>query len=121
MLQVPTTQLAKISIDPKFVELTADLLETFFMKYLPLLIGSRPGGYLFSLLIYLFIYLVILFVFYLFVHFFFQEAATQRQANRTQPNPAGMTHTDCCAAVLLTSLFFVPFIILAPFFFSSSH
>ena len=28
MLQVPTTQLAKVSIDPKFVELTADVLET---------------------------------------------------------------------------------------------
>ena len=26
-LQVPTTQLAKMSIDPKFVELTADVLE----------------------------------------------------------------------------------------------
>ena len=29
MLQVPTTQLAKMSIDPKFVELTADVLEIF--------------------------------------------------------------------------------------------
>ena len=27
ILQVPTTQLAKMSIDPKFVELTADVLE----------------------------------------------------------------------------------------------
>ena len=26
---VPTTQLAKMSIEPKFVELTADVLETF--------------------------------------------------------------------------------------------
>ena len=26
ILQVPTTQLAKMSIDPKFVELTADVL-----------------------------------------------------------------------------------------------
>ena len=29
ILQVPTTQLAKMSIDPKFVELTADVLEIF--------------------------------------------------------------------------------------------
>ena len=29
ILQVPTTQLAKISIDPKFAELTADVLEVF--------------------------------------------------------------------------------------------
>ena len=29
ILQVPTTQLAKMSIDPKFVELTADVLEKF--------------------------------------------------------------------------------------------
>ena len=28
MLQVPTTQLDKMSIDPKLVELTADVLET---------------------------------------------------------------------------------------------
>ena len=28
-LQVPTTQLAQMSIDPKFVELTADVLEIF--------------------------------------------------------------------------------------------
>ena len=27
LLQVPTTQLANMSIDPKFVELTADVLE----------------------------------------------------------------------------------------------
>ena len=27
--QVPTTQLAKMSMDPKFVELTADVLEMF--------------------------------------------------------------------------------------------
>ena len=32
--QIPTTQLAKMSIDLKFVELTADVLEIFFMKYL---------------------------------------------------------------------------------------
>ena len=32
MLQVPTTQLAKLSIDPKFVELTADFLELFLLK-----------------------------------------------------------------------------------------
>ena len=29
ILQVPTTQLAKMSIDPKFVELTANVLEIF--------------------------------------------------------------------------------------------
>ena len=29
ILQVPTTQLTKMSIDPKFVELTADVLEIF--------------------------------------------------------------------------------------------
>ena len=29
ILQVPTTQLAKMSIDPKSVELTADVLEIF--------------------------------------------------------------------------------------------
>ena len=29
ILQVPTTQLAKVSIDPKFVERTADVLEIF--------------------------------------------------------------------------------------------
>ena len=29
ILQVPTTQLAKITIDPKFVDLTADVLEIF--------------------------------------------------------------------------------------------
>ena len=29
ILQVPTTQLAKMSTDPKFVELTADALEIF--------------------------------------------------------------------------------------------
>ena len=29
MNKVPTTQLAKMSIDPKFVELTADVLEIF--------------------------------------------------------------------------------------------
>ena len=34
MLQVPTTQLAEMSIDLKFVELTADVLEIFFMKYI---------------------------------------------------------------------------------------
>ena len=33
ILQVPTTQLAKMSIDPKFVELTADVLEIFFIKH----------------------------------------------------------------------------------------
>ena len=31
-LQVPTTQLAKMGIDPKFVELTADVLNFFFYK-----------------------------------------------------------------------------------------
>ena len=30
MIQVPTTQRAKMSIDPKFVELTADVLTIFF-------------------------------------------------------------------------------------------
>ena len=29
ILRVPTMQLAKMSIDPKFVELTADVLEIF--------------------------------------------------------------------------------------------
>ena len=29
VVQVPTTQLAKMSIDPKFVELTADILKIF--------------------------------------------------------------------------------------------
>ena len=29
---LPTTQLAKMIVDPKFVELTADVLETFFYK-----------------------------------------------------------------------------------------
>ena len=33
ILQMPTTQLAKMSIDPKFVEITADVLEIFFTKY----------------------------------------------------------------------------------------
>ena len=33
MLQVPTTQLAKMSIDSKFVELTADVLQIFFSTY----------------------------------------------------------------------------------------
>ena len=32
VLQVPTTQLAKMSIDPKFVELTADVLEIFLQS-----------------------------------------------------------------------------------------
>ena len=31
ILQVPTTQLAKTSIDLKFVELTADVLDFFFL------------------------------------------------------------------------------------------
>ena len=31
--QVPTTQLAKRSIDPKFVELTADVLEILVLKF----------------------------------------------------------------------------------------
>ena len=31
-LQVPTTQLAKVSFDPKFVELTADVLEMFLLN-----------------------------------------------------------------------------------------
>ena len=30
--EVPTTQLAKMSIDPKFVELTADVLEIFLLN-----------------------------------------------------------------------------------------
>ena len=33
IMQVPTTQLAKMSIDLKFVEVTADVLEIFFIKY----------------------------------------------------------------------------------------
>ena len=32
ILQVPTTQLAKMSIDLKFVKLTADVLEIFYYK-----------------------------------------------------------------------------------------
>ena len=32
ILQVPTTQLAKMSIDLKFVELTADVLDFFLIK-----------------------------------------------------------------------------------------
>ena len=35
ILQVPTTQLAKMSIDLKFVELTADVLEIYFIKHVP--------------------------------------------------------------------------------------
>ena len=31
ILEVPTTQLAKLGIDPEFVELTADVLEFFFV------------------------------------------------------------------------------------------
>ena len=31
ILQLPTTQLAKMSIDPKFVELTADVLKTYVL------------------------------------------------------------------------------------------
>ena len=34
ILQVPTTQLAKMSFDPKFVELTADVLKVFFIIYI---------------------------------------------------------------------------------------
>ena len=34
ILQVPTTQLAKMRIDPKFVELTADILEIFLLNTL---------------------------------------------------------------------------------------
>ena len=33
ILQAPTTQLATMSIDPKFVELAADVLEIYFFKY----------------------------------------------------------------------------------------
>ena len=33
ILQVPTTQLAKMSIGLKFVEITADVLEIFSIKY----------------------------------------------------------------------------------------
>ena len=40
ILQVSTTQLADMSIDPKFVELTADVLEIFIIKYQ----SSRFGG-----------------------------------------------------------------------------
>ena len=45
LMQVPTTQLAKMTIDPKFVELTADVLEKFYIKYIELqtLIDSAPG------------------------------------------------------------------------------
>ena len=32
ILQAPTTQLAKMSIDLKFVKLTADVLDSFFFK-----------------------------------------------------------------------------------------
>ena len=33
ILHVPTTQLAKMSIDLKFVEITADTLDIFFYKW----------------------------------------------------------------------------------------
>ena len=48
ILQVPTTQLAKMSIDLKFVELTADVLEMFFYKmqilicYINYILSSGP-------------------------------------------------------------------------------
>ena len=35
ILQVPTTQLAKMSIDLKFVELTADVLKILFITHIP--------------------------------------------------------------------------------------
>ena len=35
ILQVPTTQLANMSIDPKFVELTADVLEILLYNHVP--------------------------------------------------------------------------------------
>ena len=41
ILQVPTTQLAKMSIDLKFVELTADVLEIFFINSFPPVMASR--------------------------------------------------------------------------------
>ena len=44
MSQVPTTQLAKMSIDPKFVELTADVLGMFF-KNVSRLDPHAHGGF----------------------------------------------------------------------------
>ena len=48
ILQVPTTQLAKMSIDPKFVELTADDLGIFLynMRVPPLVCVFFPGVFL---------------------------------------------------------------------------
>ena len=51
-LQVPTTQLAKMSIDPKFVELTADVLNILPIKYVYVkyaLLGVFSGGGVFFL------------------------------------------------------------------------
>ena len=51
VLQVPTTQREKMSIDPKFVELTADVLEIFLFnrcsagKYSAFCCNSVPGKY----------------------------------------------------------------------------
>ena len=39
ILQVPTTQLAQMSIDPKFVELTADVLRVFYEMLLMCIIS----------------------------------------------------------------------------------
>ena len=48
ILKVPTTQLAKMSIGLKFVELTADVLEIFFIKWYVLvrrlIVRSRSSG-----------------------------------------------------------------------------
>ena len=41
ILRVPTTQLAKMSIDLKFVELTADVLEKLVIKYMYRLLPSE--------------------------------------------------------------------------------
>ena len=44
MLQVPTTQLAKMSVDPKFVELTALTVPVWYIiiKYVQVLTDSQP-------------------------------------------------------------------------------
>ena len=42
IFQVPTTQLAKMSIDLKFVELTADVLAIFFYKIVLKRVVKKP-------------------------------------------------------------------------------
>ena len=56
ILQVPTTQLAKMSIDPKFVELTIDVLEIFLLNtvfFTPRTLVGLSGG-AFKLLVFFF-------------------------------------------------------------------